>query len=307
VRGAVHNSWPTGHPGRPRPEVPVHARVTRVPLITLAIGTITILAAGCGGSGSATSAGGTEPAAAPLSPQQAIQLAAKHAKTLNSMTATFSIQITAASRGGGISGTVKEQLHPSLLLEADLSNITGTQSLPGELSEIVAPAAIYLRSPALAQAQHITKPWVEIPLAEMGVTGAALNQLLNQLQTASPLTETQFVSGSRDVRRVGTGVVDGVPVTEYAGSFTMSQALAALPASMRSAVESQVGHSGITGGTFKIWLDAQQDPRKVVVTETGGPITVNISEKVTSINQPVKIDLPPSAEIYVVPASRLRS
>src|SRR5207237_917392 len=103
---------------------------------------------------------------------------------------------------GGMSGTVKEQLHPSLLAKADLS---GTQSLPGGLSEIVTPTAIYLRAPSLTQAQHITKPWVEIPLAEMGVTGAALNQLLNQLQTASPLTETQFVSGSPNAHKAGTG------------------------------------------------------------------------------------------------------
>lgn len=285
----------------------MHARVTRVPLITLAIGTITIFAAGCGASGSATSAGSAKPAAAPLPPQQAIQLAAKHAKTLSSIAATFSLQFTAPTGGAGISGTVKEQLYPSLLAEADLTNVTGTQSLPGGLSEIITPTAIYLHSPAFTRAQRITKPWVEIPLAEMGVTGAALNQLLNQLQTASPLTETQFVSGSRDVRKVGTGVVDGVQVTEYAGSFTLSQALAALPADTRSAVESQVGHSGITGGTFKIWLDAQQDPRKVVVTETGGPITANISETVTSINQRVKINPPPSAEIYVIPASQLKS
>jgi hypothetical protein len=279
-----------------------------LPRLAALAGAATILAAcsaigGTPAPGTSTSA--TATSAAALSARQALQLAAKHTKSLTSLTASFSIQFTAPTGGADMSGTVKEQLRPSLLAEANLTSLSGTQSLPGGLSEIITPTAIYLRAPFLTRAQHITKPWVEIPLAEMGVTGAALNQLLSQLQTASPLTETQFVSGSPNVRKVGTGVIDGVPVTEYAGSFTMSQALAALPADTRSAVESQIKSSGLTGGTFKIWLDAQQNPRKVVVTETGGPISANITENVTSINQPVNITLPTSDEIFVVPASAL--
>jgi hypothetical protein len=276
-----------------------------LPRLAAVAGAATVLAACSSGGG--TPSPGTVTSATALTARQALQLAAKHTKTLTSMTASFSIQFTSPAGGAGMSGTVKEQLHPSLLAEANLTSLSGTQSLPGGLSEIVTPTAIYLRAPSLTQAQHITKPWVEIPLAEMGVTGAALNQLLSQLQTASPLTETQFVSGSPNVHKVGTGVIDGVPVTEYAGSFTMSQALAALPADTRSAVESQIRSSGLTGGTFKIWLDAQHNPRKVVVTETGSPITVKITENVTSLNQPVNITLPTADEIYVLPASALPS
>jgi hypothetical protein len=276
-----------------------------LPRLAALAGAATVLAACSPGGG--TPSPGASTSASALTARQALQLAAKHTKTLTSMTASFSIQFKAPPGGAGMSGTVKEQLHPSLLAEANLTSLSGSQSLPGGLTEIITPTAIYLRAPSLTQAQHITKPWTEIPLAEMGVTGAALNQLLSQLQTASPLTETQFVSGSPNVHKVGTGVIDGVRVTEYAGSFTMSQALAALPADTRSAVESQIKSSGLTGGTFTIWLDAQQNPRKVVVTETGGPITVKITENVTSLNQPVTITLPTSDEIYVVPASSLPS
>jgi hypothetical protein len=281
----------------------VLSRVTRVPLIAAAVGAITILAAGCAASGHTASGSG---AVKPLSAQQAIELAAKNAGTLDSFTATFSIQFSAPTGGGGISGTVKERLHPSVLAEADLTNVSGgAQSLPGGLSEIITPKAIYLRSPSLTQSEHISKPWVEIPLAGMGVSGAEFSQLINDLQTASPLTETQLLGSSKNVRKVGTSVIDGIPVTEYAGSYSMSQALAALPASTRSAIESQLGNSGITTATFKIWLDAQQDPRKVVVTEYGGPLTADITGTITSINQPVNVQLPTADEIYVIPASQL--
>jgi hypothetical protein len=285
----------------------VLSRVTRVPLFGAAIGTVVILAAGCAGGSSTGGHAGGSPAgtAASLSARQAIELAAKNTKTLTSIAATFSIQFSAAGGGAGISGTVTEQLHPSLLGRADLTSITGGQSLSGGSSEIVTPKAIYLRSRSTSQSVHTSKPWVEIPLAEIGATGAAYNQLVDQLQTASPLTETQLLAGSTNVRKVGTSVINGVPVTEYSGSFTMSQALASLPAGTRSAIESQLGSSGITMGTFTIWLDSHQDPRKIAVTESGGPLTAHINESVTSINQPVNVQLPTSAEIYVVPASQL--
>lgn len=277
----------------------MHSRVARVPFLAAVIGTLAILAAGCASSG--TSAG----TAAALSAQQAIELAAKNSTTLDSFTATVSLQGSTPAGGGGFTETIKARLHPSLFAEADIGKATITLSPPGLQTEIITPKAIYLRSRSLTQSGHISKPWAEIPLT--GITGTAVSQLMNQLQTASPVTLTQLIGSSKTVRKVGTTVIDGVPVTEYAGSFTMRQALAALPAGTRSAIEGQIANSEITMATFKIWLDAQHDPRQVTVTEYGGPLSLTVTETITSINQPVNIQLPPASETSVAPASQLSS
>jgi len=241
-----------------------------------------------------------------VSPVSALELAANSSKAVNSLTATMSIQGSTTSGDLNISGTIKEQLHPSLIAEVDLAAFSaGGQSAPGGLSEIVTSKALYLRFPELMQAQHINKPWAKISLSSLGATGASLSSLLNEVQGNSPVTQTQLFAHSRDVKKVGTGVVNGVPVTEYAGTYSVSQVIAALPASERAALGSSISAAGISAVHFSIWLDANHLPRKLVVTESGTSVTEKVTEVITSYNQPVNIQLPAPAETYVVPASQL--
>lgn len=296
----------------------MNSRVTGVPLLTLAIGAVAILAAGCGASGSATSAGSSTSAggsasgsakpatSAPVSPVSALDLAANSSKAVNSLTATMSIQGSTTAGDMNVSGTIKEQLHPSLLAEVDFTAFnSGGLSAPGGLSEILTPKAFYLRFPELMQAQHIDKPWAEISLSSTGAAGASLSSLLNEVQGNSPVTQTQFFAHSRDVTKVGTGVVNGVQVTEYTGTYSVSQVIAALPASERAKLGSSISAAGISAVHFSIWLDANHLPRKMVVTESGTSLTEKVTEIITSYNQPVNIQLPTPAETYVVPASQL--
>jgi hypothetical protein len=288
---------------KPRPEVSVLSRVTRVPLIAAAIGAITILAAGCASGGHAPGATASTTA---LSPQKAIELAATQTTKVNAVAATVSVRATVGGSSVNISGSFQEQLHPSVLVEADFSNFSAAgQSLPGGLAEIITTKAFYMKFPTLTQELKTSKPWVEIPLTGSGL-GGTLSSLLNDVQSSSPLTQTQLLSGATDVKKVGTSTIDGVPVTEYEGSVPFSVALAKLPASLRSQLSSEISQAGgIQTIDFKIWVDGQNLPRKEIVTETGTSINETVTVNITSYNQPVSITLPTAAQTYVIPASQL--
>jgi hypothetical protein len=241
-----------------------------------------------------------------VSPQQAIELAATQTTKVDDVAATMSIQATANGSAVDISGSFQEQLHPSLLLEADFSTFSAAgQSMPGGLAEILTTKALYMKFPLLTQELKTSKPWVEIPLTGSGL-GSTLSSLLSEAQSSSPLTQTQLLSGATDVKKVGTATMDGVSVTEYEGSVPYSVALAKLPASMRSQVSSAVsGAGGIQTIKFKIWVDGQNMPRKEIVTETGPSINETVTVNITSYNQPVSITLPTSAQTYTIPAGML--
>ena len=85
----------------------------------------------------------------------------------------------------------------------------------------------------------------------------------------------------------------------------ISQALAALPASERSALGTAISASGVKTCHFEIWIDGSNQARKIVVTEAGTALSETITMNVTSYNQPVNIDLPTAAQTYVIPASQL--
>jgi hypothetical protein len=125
------------------------------------------------------------------------------------------------------------------------------------------------------------------------------------MQAASPSTLTTEVSTSTDARKAGTGVVDGVPVTEYAGTYSLSQAISALPASERATVGDSLSASGFTSFRYEIWIDSANQPRKFVIVEDGTAGNLTNTITITSYNKPASIDLPTAAETYIVPAGKI--
>jgi len=115
------------------------------------------------------------------------------------------------------------------------------QSLPGGIEEIINSSVIYLK---LAQvAKETGKAWVEIPASELSeISGGNLGQLL-QNNNSDPLVQTQMLASSTNVKKVGTTTLNGVPVTEYAGTYPISAGLARLPASERTKVSSSCRRS----------------------------------------------------------------
>jgi hypothetical protein len=292
----------------------VDSRVTGMSRLATA-GAIVIIAAGVAGCASGGSPAGksgtTSTGAAAQSPEQAIQLAASTARDTNSFTANMSIQATSGTAGESfnLAGTMSEQLHPSVEAEADFSTFSAAgQNLPGGMSEIVTTSSLYLKLGLLTQELHTTKPWVEIPFSALSkASGVNISALFSQLQTSSPLDQSQLFAGAENVRSAGTGEVDGVPVTEYTGTVSMSKALAKLPASLRNSFGQDIEKAGISSVRFTEWVDGQHQVRKTTVIESGSAISESITTTITSINQPVNIQIPPASQTSALPASILNS
>jgi len=283
----------------------VLSRVTRIPFLAAGIGAITILAAGCAALGhTATSGSG---AVTPQSAQQTIRLAAFNAQQVNSFSTTISGTVGVSGSTVQLAGTIQEQTNPSVEAEANFTTLSGAGlSLPGGASEIITSKAVYIKVSELSQALRTSKPWLEMPLSSLSTaTGINFGSLLREAQANNPLTQTQMLTASPDVRKVGTGTVNGVPVTGYAGTFSIAKGLAELPAAARKSVASQLASAGLSTAHFTVWLDAQNQVRKITVSLTSSKLTETVSETITSVNQPVTITVPTSSETYVLPSSIL--
>jgi hypothetical protein len=267
-----------------------------------AAGVLVALVAGCS---QASDPGHANGSSGPT-PQQAIQLAAAHTKLVNSLTATFSAQ-GSGSAAISMAGTLSEQIHPRLLAEADIPTVTALgQTMPGGIKEILTGQAIYMRLGALSQLPG-GKSWLELPFSELGKAagGVNLGQIVQQAQNSDPLQQTRLLTGANGVHKVGTSTINGVPVTEYAGYYTIQAAAERLPASSRAGFEQAAAKAGLTGADFRIWLDDQQLPRKLELTEHGSVESLAMTIVVTSINQPVSVQLPPASQTAVLPLSAL--
>lgn len=264
-----------------------------------AIAAAALAAAGCSTSHSSTAAQPAGSAAA-----NAVQLAARHAQRVASFAATIAVQ-TSGTQNLSLSGSIQERTQPNLLLGINFGTFgLQGQTMPGGIQEIINSNAIYMK---MAQLSRLAgKPWVEIPLS--GITkasGVNFGQLFQQAESNNPLVQTQMLASSHNVRKVGTATIDGVQTTEYTGSYPVSAGLARLPASMRAKVAPQLQAMGLQTQTFKLWLDNQQQVRKLITSAQGTKEQTTFTAQITSINQPVSVTLPPASQTATVPASAL--
>jgi hypothetical protein len=269
-------------------------------MLVAAAGAGVLLAAGC--SSASTAATGH-----PLSATAAIQLAAAHARLATSFTSTMSISGSGAATMT-IAGTMSERVQPSLIVEGDFPTVTANGvSVDGGMTVILDGRTLYLRASMLSSMTG-GKSWIEVPFTELGGADASLmNQAEQEEQEGNPLLQTQVLASATGVRTVGTSTIGGVPVTEYTGSYSIATALDKLPASVRSNKQQALAETGITTAHFRIWLDGQQQVRKLVLTEPGSKESVTVTMTVTSINQPVSVQLPPASQVTVIPPSALKS
>ena len=257
-----------------------------------------LLAAGCGAGSAGQPTGGT------LSAGKAITLAAKQAKQVNSFASTLTEKMSGLA-SGTLSGTMQIRTRPSLLAEVDMSTFSiAGHSLPGGMQEILTNRAIYMKMALLSQQLH--KPWAEIPFAALQRgTGVNLGQLIQQVQSNNPLVQTQMLASAKNVRAVGTQTIDGVKTTRYTGSYTPSAGLAKLPAGLRAEAGKGLKALGIRTVDFTVWIDAQHQTRKVIVSENGSAERITVTMQVTGINQPVSVTVPAASQVATIPASVL--
>jgi hypothetical protein len=164
-----------------------------------------------------------------------------------------------------------EQVRPSPPAQVNVQALSAAgTSLPGGMTEVLTPDTLYLKWSYLTQLLHTVKPWLAIPLSAMGQgSGVNLSQIFSQASSSNPLTQSQLLAGATAVRKVGTGIVGGVPVTEYSETLSLDKGIKYLSASARSAVRKELSTAGIATATFAVWIDARNTVRKAIISENG--------------------------------------
>jgi hypothetical protein len=116
-----------------------------------------------------------------------------------------------------------------------------------------------------------------------------------------------MLAGASDVRKIGTGTIDGVPVTEYTGTVSIGKGMQYLSGSAKAAMQKEVAADGVSTATFTVWVDSQSVMRKAVITENGTALSEVVAVTITSLNQPVRIPIPAASQTTSLPSADLGS
>lgn len=258
-----------------------------------------ILVAGCAsGAGSAHGAPGAESSGSPLPPRQALLTAATEANRINSAVETIIVQDRGASTST-MTGTFRYQLKPTMEASADFH--TDMFGMTTQMKAIATSDAVYFNLGRLpdfvGMGQVARKPWIKVDLS--GLNGwelAGFAQLVEGTQSGDFTAQAHLFAVAENVYVAGTQVIDGVPTTEYDGSFRVAAALKALPASFHKVLAAELQALGTGPVYFREWIDSQYHVRKTIEVHTVNGTTTTSTVLITAFNQPVDITLPPASQ-----------
>lgn len=241
----------------------------------IAVGVVVmVVAVGCGGSSGEKVTVDATPAAL----RHAAQVTLDKGTSKVEFTVTMTIQGHEVTLPGtGAMDPANKVFDMSFDAKDLFTKLAGDKSVPPEVASsfdqpievIVDHTVMYMHFALLAALGGGGKEWVKIDLAAankdvgdlLGGGGGAFG--------ADPSSFLQFLEGTGKVTEVGTEDVRGSKTTHFSGSYTMKDALAALPADQRDKAEKAFTNLGLSADAesqeipFDAWVDGDGLVRRI--------------------------------------------
>ncbi|MEU1045103.1 DUF1396 domain-containing protein [Streptomyces sp. NPDC005897] len=262
----------------------------RVPVAGLAALLLAAGAVGCSKDDNASESPKMTPAAA-------VAKAAKNTEEINSLRYRMTGK---APEEGRVKAEAEMQIKPTLAMSMKMTALD--QGADGTAEIRLVDKALYIGGGPEAAKEMDGKSWIKFDMSAMGA-----DEELNQLGSASqadknPATESTFLTGAKDVEKVGTETVDGVKTTHYKGTVTLADLEKSIgdedkaTRDKRQKSLEQYEKMGLDKLTMDMWVDGDDQTKQFRMRGQAdkGPLDMTIT--FLGFNEPVKVTAPPAAE-----------
>ncbi|MFC9685445.1 LppX_LprAFG lipoprotein [Streptomyces sp. NPDC056948] len=250
-----------------------------------------LLAAGAVGCGSEQSP--------EMTPAAAVAKAAKNTEDITSLR----YRLSGTSPGEGrVKGEASMRLKPTIAMSMKM---TAPDKGATEAVEIrLVDKAMYLGGGAEMAKEMEGKSWLKFDLSG-SEAGKELDQMGSSTSQAeqNPAAESAFLTGAKDVKKVGSEKVDGVETTHYSGTVTLADLRASLKDAkagnrkQREKSIKQYEKLGVDKLTMDMWIDGDDHTKQFRMKGDAdkGPLDMTIT--FLDYNKPVDVKAPPAKEV----------
>ncbi|WP_437017242.1 DUF1396 domain-containing protein [Streptomyces sp. enrichment culture] len=249
-----------------------------------------LLAAGAVGCGSEESP--------EMTPAAAVAKAAKNTEDITSL--QYRMKGT-VPESGRVEGEASMRLKPTIAMSMKMQ---APDQAAGETVEIrLVDKAMYLGGGAEMAKEMDGKRWLKFDLS-----GSDAAKDLDKMGSTSqaeqnPAAESTFLTGAKDVKKVGSEKVDGVETTHYTGTVTLAELRASLKDSKGETREQreksikQYEKLGVDKLTMDMWVDGEDHTKQFRMKGQAdkGPMDMTIT--FVDYNKPVTVKAPPAGEV----------
>ncbi|MEU9224815.1 DUF1396 domain-containing protein [Streptomyces massasporeus] len=249
-----------------------------------------LLAAGAVGCGSEESP--------EMTPAAAVAKAAKNTEDITSLQYRMKGSVPESGR---VEGEASMRLKPTIAMSMKMK---APDQGAGETVEIrLVDKAMYLGGGAEMAKEMDGKRWLKFDLS--GTDAAKDMDRMGSTSQAeqNPAAESTFLTGAKDVKKVGSEKVEGVETTHYTGTVTLDDLRASLKddkAETRKQREKSIKQyekMGVDKLTMDMWVDGEDHTKQFRMKGQAdkGPMDMTIT--FLDYNKPVTVKAPPAGEV----------
>jgi hypothetical protein len=260
---------------------------TSIPVAGLGALVLAVGAVGCGSEQSPE-----------MTPAAAVAKAAKNTEDITSLRYRMSGTVP---ESGQVKGEASMRLKPTIAMSMKM---TAPAQGAAEAVEIrLVDKAMYIGGGAEMAKEMDGKTWMKFDLS-----GSKAGKDLDQLGSASqaeqnPAAESTFLTGAKDVKKVGSEKVEGVETTHYTGTVTLKDLRASLKdgkADTREQREKSIKQYeklGVDKLTMDMWVDGDDHTKQFRMKGDAdkGPLDMTIT--FLDYNKPVNVTAPPAKDV----------
>ncbi|MFF3376236.1 DUF1396 domain-containing protein [Streptomyces sp. NPDC002680] len=232
-----------------------------------------------------------------MTPAAAVAKAAKNVEDITSL----SYRMTGRTpEEGRVKADAKMRLKPDVAMSMKITALD--QGADGTAEIRLVDKAMFIGGGAAAAKEMDGKSWIKFDLSTLGAAGGESLGAAGQADK-NPAQESTFLTGSKDVKEVGTETVDGVKTTHYAGTVTLDEFRDSLKKETKVTREAreksleQYEKLGIEKFTMDLWVGEDELTKQFRMRGAGdkGPLDMTIT--FDDFNKPVTIVAPAAKDV----------
>jgi hypothetical protein len=163
--------------------------------------------------------------------------------------------------------------------------------------------AMYIGGGAQVAKEMDGKSWIKFDMSALGADKQVNADQLGAGQAdKNPATESTFLTGSKDVKKVGTETVDGVKTTHYKGTVTLEEFRDSLKGKDKATREKreksldQYEKMGIDALTMDMWIDGDDHTKQFRMRGDADKGKLDMTITFLDFNKPVTVKAPPAKD-----------
>lgn len=232
-----------------------------------------------------------------LTPAAAVAKAAKKTEDITSLRYRMTGKVPGEGRVSGEAAMSMKPLAMSMKMTAE------DQATDGPVEIRLVGNAMYIGAGAEAAKEMNGKSWIKFDMSALGADkNLNADQLGGGQADKNPATESTFLTGSKNVKKVGTETVAGVRTTHYKGTVTLAEFRKSLQGRDKATREKrekaldQYSKMGIDAITMDMWIDGADHTKQFRMRGAADKGPLDMTVTFLEFNKPVTVTAPPAKD-----------